>query len=367
MRIALVSPGYPPTLGGVETVVAQAARALARGGARVDVLAQERRRDLPWIVDDDGVIVHRFPATRSNAYPIAPGLWQHLRRHRDRYDIVHGHNYHCVAAAGAALSACARRGGPGFVFSPHYHGGGHTAVSSLMHRFYRPLGRAAFARAGAVVCVSETEAGLVAAHFPEAAARIAIVRNAVDSRAIAAAEPWPDQPPTVLSVGRLERSKRVDRLLAAFRLVPEPAQLLVIGAGSERGRLEGLAADLNLRGRVRFLGRIDDADLARWLCTAQVLCSLSEHEAFGLAPAEALAAGAAVVLSDIPAHAELLPRAAGRLIGPGQDEAGIAAVLAAALAAGRRQPAAPVGGWDEVAATLRALYENLLARGGGAT
>ena len=362
MRIALVSPGYPPAPGGVEVVVAHTARALVRAGASVEVLAQERGHGLPAVAEDDGVVVRRFPSLTREPYPIAPGLWRQLRRHRARYDIVHGHNYHCVAAVGAALTLNARLDGTRFVFSPHYHGGGHTAVSSLLHHGYRPFGRMAFARAAAVVCVSAAEAELVAAHFGPVAPKIAIVPNAVDGAAIAAAEPWPAQPPTVLSVGRLERYKRVDRLLAAFDLVPAPAQLVVIGDGADRERLEKAAAALDARARIRFLGRVDDLALARWLRTAGVLCSLSEHEAFGLAPAEAAAAGAALVLSDIPAHAELATRAHARLVGPGDDDARIARALTSALEPGPNRWRATATSWDDAAASLIGVYREALGR-----
>ena len=364
MRIALVSPGYPPAPGGVEVVVAQTARALARTGASVEVLAQERGRDLPQVTGDEGVVVRRFRATSGAAYPVAPGLWRHLHRHRTEYDIVHGHNYHCVAAAGAAMVVRGNES-PRFVFSPHYHGVGHTALASLMHHAYRPMGRATIARAAAVVCVSRAEAGLVAEHFPFAAPRIDVVPNAVDTAALVDAEPWPKQPPTVLSVGRLERYKGIGRLLTAFQLVPGPAQLVVIGEGPDRERLEKLAAELGITERVRFLGRVDDAELARWQRTARAFCSLSEREAFGLAPAEALAAGAAVVLSDIPAHAELVSDGPGVLIGPRDDDARIAFALVSALDQGSQTPRPSARGWDDVAAALRDVYEHILAASPG--
>jgi glycosyltransferase involved in cell wall biosynthesis len=359
VRIALVSPGYPPAAGGVEVVVAQTARALARAGASVEVLAQEHRHGLPRVVEDDGVMIRRFATSPSRTYPVAPGLWRYLQRHQTKYDVVHGHSYHCAVAAGAALVLRAHRDGPRFVYSPHYHGGGHTTVSSLIHHAYRPVGRAVFSRAATVVCVSRAEAELVAQHFPAVAARIAVVPNAVDTAALAAAEPWPQQPETVLSVGRLERYKRIDRLLGAFRQVPAPARLVVIGDGPDRERLEKLAAQYGLIERVRFLGRVCDADLARWLRTARALCSLSEHEAFGLAPAEALAAGASVVLSDIPAHAELVGNI-GTLIGERDDDAQIATALVSALEQGSEEPCATAAGWDQAAAALLGIYEHTL-------
>jgi glycosyltransferase involved in cell wall biosynthesis len=371
VRIALVSPGYPPTAGGVEAVVAQQARALRRSGHTVEVFAQERRPDLVGLTVDDGVVVHRFATAGPHDYPVAPTLWRALSA-TSGFDVVHGHSYHTLTGMAAALRARAP-----FVFSPHYHGTGHSPFRAVLHRGYRPIGRLAFTRAAAVVCVSRVEADLVARHFPAAAARTAVVPNAVDAKAIAAATPFAGEPPTVLSVGRLERYKRVDRIIRAFAAVAPPAQLVVIGAGPDRDRLERLAAasdpESGQGDRIRFLGRVADAELHRWLRTCQVLCGMSEHEAFGLAPAEALAAGAAVVLSDIPAHAELSAAlstalsAAGpvRLVGATEPAEALAGHLMAALSS--THASARIPDWDDVAGQLAEVYARVAPDRAGAT
>jgi glycosyltransferase involved in cell wall biosynthesis len=380
MRIAVVSPGYPPAPGGVEAVVAHSARALSRAGFEVEVLAQERRADLPPVERDGGVLVRRFRSNRGENLRTAPGLYRHLARHAGEYDLVHGHSYHALVGVAAALVAQRRAGSVPFVLSPHFHGTGHTGARALLHRLYTPWGRAAVAASRAVVCVSPSEAALFAARFPKAVSKISVIPNAVDSEAIRAARALTGEPPTVLSVGRLESYKRVDRLIRAFgvlaRAAHTPPQLVVVGIGPDRARLEALAAEACPAGSVRFLGRIEDAELHRWLRTAAVLCSLSEHEAYGLAPAEALAAGARVVLSDIPAHTQFV--ALGRsepgdgaepvggagpveLVPADADPAALAEALRRALAAEPSPAAAPspVPGWDEIGARLAGLYVSL--------
>lgn len=437
MRIALAGPGYPPTPGGVEQVLAQTARALSRAGHEVEVFVQERRppHGSPHpdglapteaaAEQDGGVRVHRFPSRGPHDYPLAPGLARALAERSRGFDLVHGHSYHALTGLTAALTAHAP-----FVFTPHYHGTGHSPLRAALHRVYRPLGAQAFRRAAAVVCVSGAEAGLVAQHFPEAAAKCFVVPNGVDPQPIRAARPYPDEPPTLLSVGRLERYKRVDRLIEAFAELAYQgldgaggpgspgglagfggAQLVIVGAGPDRARLTALASRLAAAGApgtaaIRFPGRIGDDELHRWLRTARVLCSLSEHEAFGLAPAEALVAGARVVLSDIPAHRELASAAAHRpdasalsaatalpdgtmpshnsplsgdtllsenivqLARSDEDPLALAARLRRALAAG--PPAAPgpaaraVADWDEVARRLIGIYSRVVPEPAGA-
>jgi glycosyltransferase involved in cell wall biosynthesis len=65
----------------------------------------------------------------------------------------------------------------------------------------------------------------------------------------------------VLSVGRLESVKRVDLAIRALAHAPAGLSLVVAGTGTQRAALEELTASLDLSGRVRFLGEINDADL----------------------------------------------------------------------------------------------------------
>jgi glycosyltransferase involved in cell wall biosynthesis len=162
--------------------------------------------------------------------------------------------------------------------------------------------------------VSHAEAALVESHFPAVRTKITVVPNAVDFDTVRAVGPLVGEPSTILAVGRLEAYKRFDLLIEALARIAAPSddvQLVIVGTGPERGRLEDAAVRLGVVHRVRFLGGLSDAELYSWFRTANVFASLSEHEAYGLAPAEALVAGTRVVLSTIPAHRELVADAPG--------------------------------------------------------
>jgi glycosyltransferase involved in cell wall biosynthesis len=98
------------------------------------------------------------------------------------------------------------------------------------------------------------------------------------------------------------------------------------------------------------------------------LCSLSEHEAYGLAPAEALAAGARVVLSDIPAHTQFNASGRATLVPTSADDGALADEFTRALATDPPPPNAPspVPNWDEIARRLAALYNSLTSAEGAA-
>jgi len=90
-----------------------------------------------------------------------------------------------------------------------------------------------------------------------------------------------------VSLCRLVPNKRVDVVVEAFNRTGLP--LVVIGDGPERRRLEAMAWPT-----VRFLGRCSDRQASAWLerCRAYVYAGLED---FGIAPVEAMAAGAPVI------------------------------------------------------------------------
>jgi glycosyltransferase involved in cell wall biosynthesis len=185
-----------------------------------------------------------------------------------------------------------------------------------------------------------------------------VIPNGTDPRpAVARGPDRPSGPRIVLTVGRVERYKNVDLIIRAFSGVRAEATLVVVGDGPDRPRLERLAAGA---GRVRFAGRVSDAELEALLSVADVVTSASDHEAFGLAVADGLTAGAQVVASGIPAHREI-----GRLAGPAapisyvdpRNTTDFAVALDAALARGRaRAGQAWLPSWSEVADQTRDLY-----------
>ena len=143
--------------------------------------------------------------------------------------------------------------------------------------------------------------------------RIATVLNGVDvSRFAGGKDPQsrarflkekglPSEGLLVGSIGELRTLKRHDDFLKAAAIVAEeiPDSHFVIAgvdtsaAGEVRKELEKLVSALGLGKRVHFLGWLDDAE--QLLAALDVFVSASETESFGLAIAEAMAAGTAVV------------------------------------------------------------------------
>lgn len=96
------------------------------------------------------------------------------------------------------------------------------------------------------------------------------------------------EPRHAVTVGRLMGYKNVGLMLEAFRLLPD-WRLTVVGDGPLRARLQAQAP-----GNVHFTGAVGEDDKQAWLQRASVFV-FAAVEDFGIAPAEALAAGTPVV------------------------------------------------------------------------
>jgi len=218
------------------------------------------------------------------------------------------------------------------------------------------------ARSSRVICVSQAEADLFLTHFRSARSRVTIIPNGADLARITAAQPFPYAGPVVITGGRLQSYKQVDRIVEAMALTPPDFRLVVTGDGPERAALEALADARGVKAKVVFLGRVDTDVLYRWYASAGVFCSMSSNEAMPVTILELLAAGARVVASDIPAHRDIRDRTGGAISLVPLDAS--PAVLAAALGSAYQQEAAPgqtIPTWDDVTTQTLDVYRGLTA------
>ncbi|MSO29397.1 MAG: glycosyltransferase family 1 protein [Acidobacteria bacterium] len=91
----------------------------------------------------------------------------------------------------------------------------------------------------------------------------------------------------MLTVTRLERVKRVDLAIEAFRHVPPPMRLLVAGDGSARGEIEACVERLDMGDRVSLLGRVSDEELIDLYAGSRGMLFTPFHEDYGYVTLEA--------------------------------------------------------------------------------
>jgi phosphatidylinositol alpha-mannosyltransferase len=163
------------------------------------------------------------------------------------------------------------------------------------------------------------------------------IPNGVDVESFASAptlDGYPRPGKSVLFLGRFDEPRKgmavllnaLPQLVAAFPDV----EVLVVGRGDEE-ELKSEAGDL--AGHLRFLGLVDDAEKASAMASTDVYCAPNTGgESFGIVLVEAMAAGTAVVASDLDAFRRVLDDGtAGRLV-PVDDANELATALIDVLA-----------------------------------
>jgi glycosyltransferase involved in cell wall biosynthesis len=334
--------------------------------------------DVPLVtpVIDDGVVYHYFSRTVPGSWKFSWPLTRWLFAHARRYDVVHVHALFSYATI-PGCRAAARAPVP-YVLRPL----GTLSEWSLARRswkkrpYYALLERSHLESAAAIHVTSDAEAAdIERLGFGN---RVAVIPLGVD----VAAEPpqrqpvVPNAPLRVLFLSRLHEKKNIPLLLRALAGMPNgarPVQLTVAGDGEPkyRSELEAITRSLGLGARVEFVGHLDGAAKRDAFENADVFVLPSAHENFGIAVAEALAAGLPVIVTPGVALAPNVADAGAGLVVDATDD-GVARALrwavdnpAALREMGERAwwLARRDFSWDTSCARLAALYSELASSG----
>lgn len=357
MRIALVTGRYYPFIGGVETHVQEIANHLVKRGANleVEVLTTDPSGKLPKNDFVNGVEVRRFKSWAPNeAYFFSRSLRKYLMENSESFDIVHAHGYHSFVPLYAAQAKSRNK----LIFTPHYHGGGHTFFRSLLHKPYRLLGKKIFKEADKVICVSKCEKDLVLKHFGVDEKKIEMIPNGINLEEFQDLKKTRNKRGrTILSVGRLEKYKGVHYLIEALAKVNDNMILEVVGKGAYKESLIKLASSLGIAGRVRFFEDLPRSELLQKYADADLFALLSKHEAYGICVAEALASGTPCIVSNTSALTEWIDDQNCFGINNPANVAELVSLLDKVI--GRSVEKPKLLDWDEVTDKLIKVYECL--------
>jgi glycosyltransferase involved in cell wall biosynthesis len=295
MKIAEVCPRYHPYIGGVETTVQEISERMVKAGHAVDVITTLGDKNLAKHEIINGVNINRFNAFILNdSYFISPEMYFHLKSHN--YDIVHAHSYNAFPAAMAAL---AKKGAKKFVFTSHYHPGGHTDFRTMLHVPYSFIGNYVFSKADQVLCDSEFEKRIVDQTFnvSRKSIMLPIGINTKDfDKFKDSKKDKSRQSKVILCVGRLEEYKGIQNIIQCLPELSE-ATLRVVGKGNYAITLHDLAESLRINQRIEWYSDLPRTQLVDMYADADVYVTLSSHEAYGITVAEALLAGTPCVVA----------------------------------------------------------------------
>lgn len=368
--IAHVISTYPPCLGGTERVAQNIAELLAERH-RVEVVttdwgsAGSPRRE--WVA---GVLVGRHRAVRVAHTPLAPGLILRLLT-LPRSAVVHAHVAQAFLPEMVRLTSFVR--GRPFVLHFHLDVDASGRFGVLLPAYKRFALGPTLRRAAAVVALTAEQAAFLVERYGVDPSRVRVIPNGVDSSFLrpageVAAERR-DGPVRLLFVGRLDAQKNVMRLLEALDHVQADVELVVVGEGELRPKIEQHIRNAHLP-NVRLVGAQTGPALLDWYRWADVFVLPSDKEGMPLVLLEAMASGLPVVATDVPGSRELVD-GVGVLAPPRADALG-AAIQAVASDPGLRSDLAARSAdrgsrhsWRERIGLVEALYETVRGKAGG--
>ncbi len=281
----------------METHVKEISERLVKAGHDVEVITTDSTGKLNKKETINGVKVIRFRSfAPGNAYYFAPQIYIYLKKHN--YDVIHAHSYHAFPAFFASLG----RNSGKFIFTPHYHRHGHTALRDLLHKPYRLLGKRTFSRADSVICVSEYEKKLVESDF-EVAAKTVKIPNGVNLKEFENlkqrgkdSKKKKEREKILLYVGRLEEYKGVQYIIQSLPELQD-FRLRIVGKGPYEAELRNMANSSGVEERIDWLKDLSRKELLECYADADIFLMLSSHEAYGITVAEALAAGTPCIVA----------------------------------------------------------------------
>jgi phosphatidyl-myo-inositol alpha-mannosyltransferase len=370
MKVGIVCPYSLDVPGGVQSHVMDLGRALRRLGHEVDVLAPaDEDSPMPPFVTSTGKargIPYNGSVARLSFGPRSFARARRWIREHD-FDVLHLHE-----PTAPSLSFLALMVADGPIVATFHTSTPRSRALSAFQLVLQPFLEKITAR----IAVSALARRVQVEHLGGDAVEIP---NGVDVAFYADAPPlagYPREGGTIGFVGRFtEPRKGMPVLLGAVRrLLPEfpSLELMVVGRGDQ----DDLRADAGpaLADRLVLLGQADDKTKAQAMRSMDVYCAPNTGgESFGVILTEAMAAGTAVVASDIDAFRRVLDDGATGVLTAVNDEAALAdgirrmltdsAARAELAAAAQRRVAA--FDWSVVATQVVRVYETAIAASPG--
>jgi len=365
-RIGIVCPYGWDTPGGVQSHIADLAKYLIAAGHSVSVLAPAQSEDdLPDFVVSAGrpiAIPYNGAVARVLFGPIAFARVRNWISQGD-FDLLHLHE---PAIPSISLLACWAAEGP--MVGTFHAAAKRQKVSFAVVPFLEPVIEKLTAR----IAVSEAARETLTEHLETDAI---VIPNGIyaDKYRDGVVDPqWSGN--TLGFIGRFQEPRKglsilLDALPRVVRAIPD-IKLFIAGPGNQDETTEVI--DPNLRNRIVFLGRISDKEKVNFLSSVGLyIAPNTGGESFGIILAEAMASGASIIASDIPAFDSLLGHGKYGTLFSSEDSEDLATKVVELLTSPEIRIAKAKAGkeyaqafdWDVVAEKIFDVYEMAMVGG----
>jgi phosphatidylinositol alpha-mannosyltransferase len=366
LRIGIVCPYSWDVPGGVQNHIRDLAEFLIDNGHYVEVLAPATEStELPDYVVSAGRAVS-IPYNGAVARVLfGVGANSRVRGwiNDGDFDLLHLHE---PAIPSLSLLAC--WAGEGAMVGTFHAAAKYQKAIVAIGPILEPV----IEKLSARIAVSESARLTLTAHLETDAIVIPNGIYADNYRDGSARSEW--QGNTIGFLGRFEEDRKglpvlLDALPIISRFIPD-IRVLIAGPGDSEEVLAKV--DPQLRNRVEFLGKISEEDKADFLASVSLyIAPNTGGESFGIILAEAMAGGAAVVASDIPAFADVLGNGEFGALFESENSENLAKVIIDLLRDDKKRKDLAIAGavhaqrfdWGQVGEEIFEVYELAMVNG----
>lgn len=302
MKVLQLTKFYPPVFGGIESVVYELAEGLNNRGIDTQVLCANLSREASSELYDG-----RYQVTRVGSYgkvlstSVAPAMLGAVKSVGKEVDIIHVHLPDPLTNLALWWSR------PKAKIVVHWHS--DIVAQKRALKVYAPLQQWLLRRADAIIATSPP--------YVDSSPWLAPFKSKVFVVPIGMRDPgvqtgqtsFGDGPSktyvgktVIFALGRMTYYKGFEVLIRAAQRLPDDCVVLIGGDGDLLETHRNLISELKLESKVILLGRIPSDKLGEYFQRANIFClpSIARSEAFGVVLLEAMAAGKAIVATDIP-------------------------------------------------------------------
>lgn len=236
-------------------------------------------------------------------------------------DLIHAHS---LLYAGALAAEMKKIHGIPFVVTEHST---HYA-RGMIRGWQLPFIRAGVDHASVRIAVSEALADLLQKFHSDYQDKWVYVPNMVDVNVFCGTAPiasvgGPNKKFVFFSAALLTKKKGLNFLIDAFanNFASDHFELWIGGDGEERSALEAQAGSTSASARIRFLGKLDRAQMASYMAGCDIFVLPSLYETFGVVLIEALASGKPVIATRCGGPESIVTPNNGVLVSPSDPAA----------------------------------------------
>ena len=328
MKILLITQSYLPILGGLQNIVHQLALSLQQKGYTVKVLTHHYPRHLSSHEIIDGIEVERIFWVKPSwkllrekqfdvwLYSLIGTPWRiyKMRKLVQEFqpDIIHVHYPYQLSDLALYLHQYISA-----KLIVTFHGHEFDTSVRQHHKIQKLL-----QDADMVTAVSQHMLNKIAVYLPENV-KTQIIYNGIDIDKFNDSLPYEHHRTYVFTFGRLVAQKGFDLLISAFATVADSfpnIDLFIAGDGEQKQQLQCLVQDFQLSERIRFLGRVNQENLATLIKGCLFVVIPSRNEPFGLVVLETMRMGRRLIATHVGGVPEFLPTDDNQLIAPNQTD-----------------------------------------------